>query len=124
MLAEGLKVLASRSMWLSPSFFCPLACQISVRSLNSNRAVVTKVKRGLYRKTFDTTMVLPDGATIRVRYPEPRQIIRLPIDVNNCSAIDMVRVRHLRTPRGRTDKDQEFISGVNFDPRKYLKKKN
>ena len=48
---------------------------------------------------------------------------RLPIDVNNCSATDMVRVRHLRTPRGKADKDQEFISGVNFDPRKYLKKK-
>ena len=35
-----------------------------------------KVKRGAYCKTYDTTMVLPDGATIRVRYPEPRQIIR------------------------------------------------
>ena len=44
MLAEGLKVLASRSMWLSPSFFCPLVSQISVRSLNANRAVVTKVR--------------------------------------------------------------------------------
>ena len=35
-----------------------------------------QVKRELYLRTYDTTMVLPDGATIRVRYPEPRQIIR------------------------------------------------
>ena len=35
-----------------------------------------KVKRSMYCRTYDTTMVLPDGATIRVRYPEPRQIIR------------------------------------------------
>ena len=40
------------------------------------------MKRGLYRKTFDTTMVLPDGATIRVRYPEPRQIIRYRENLN------------------------------------------
>ena len=71
---------------------------------------------------YDTTVVLPDGATIRVRYPEPRQIVRLPVDVNNCSAADLVRVRHLRTPRGRADKDQELVTGVSFDPRKYLKK--
>ena len=37
---------------------------------------VLQVKRELYLRTYDTTMVLPDGATIRVRYPEPRQIIR------------------------------------------------
>ena len=43
--------------------------------------------------------------------------------MNNCSATDLVRVRHLRTPRGKADKDQDFITGVNFDPRKYLKKK-
>ena len=34
------------------------------------------MKRALYLRTYDTTMVLPDGATIRVRYPEPRQIVR------------------------------------------------
>ena len=48
---------------------------------------------------------------------------RLPIDVNNCSATELVRVRHLRTPRGKADKDKDFISGVSFDPRKYIKKK-
>ena len=41
-----------------------------------NYFYVLQVKRALYLRTYDTTMVLPDGATIRVRYPEPRQIIR------------------------------------------------
>ena len=50
-------------------------------------------------------------------------IFRLPIDTNNCSSTDLVRVRHLRTPRGKTDKDQDDLAGVSFDPRKYLKKK-
>ena len=60
MLAEGLKVLASRSMWLSPSFFCPLASQISVRSLNSNRAVVTKVRGIFYLRYYRVFHQLPD----------------------------------------------------------------
>ena len=50
MLAEGLKVLATsipRSLWLPSSIFCPLASQISVRSFNSNRAVVTKVSESM-----------------------------------------------------------------------------
>ena len=48
---------------------------------------------------------------------------RLPIDVNDCSAVDLVRVQHLRTTRAKTDKDDDALAGVTFDPRKYLKKK-
>ena len=47
----------------------------------------------------------------------------MPIDVNNCSAVDLVRVQHLRTTRAKTDKDDDALAGVTFDPRKYLKKK-
>jgi hypothetical protein len=42
--------------------------------------------------------------------------------VNNCSASDFRRIRHLRTPRERLGQENELV-GTTFDPRKYLKKK-
>lgn len=58
------------------------------RFLSSNRSVVTKVKRDVYAKTYDSVMVLPDGATIKVRYPTPRQIIRVSLSIPSFFACD------------------------------------
>ena len=48
----------------------------SVRHFNANRAVVTKIKRNLYERTYPTVLVLENGATIDVKYSEPRMLIR------------------------------------------------
>ena len=55
----------------------PQSLIVSSRFLSSNRCAVTRVKRETFTRTYDTLMVLPDGATITVRYPQPREIVRV-----------------------------------------------
>ncbi len=57
----------------SPS--CELLPQ--TRQLSCHRASITKVGRQTFTRTYPTVLVLPDGATISVRYPVPRQIIKV-----------------------------------------------
>lgn len=36
-----------------------------------------------YQRLYPTTMVLPDGATIRFRYKEPREIVKVPFPLSH-----------------------------------------
>lgn len=47
------------------------------RQLNNNVASVTKVHREVYTRMYPTTVVLPDGSSINIRYHEPRRIIKV-----------------------------------------------
>lgn len=47
------------------------------RFLNNNVASITKVHREVYARLYPTTIVLPDGASINIRYHEPRKIIKV-----------------------------------------------
>ena len=44
---------------------------------SSTRTSVTRTKRSIYVRTYPTIVVLPDGATINIRYKEPRGIIKV-----------------------------------------------
>ena len=45
--------------------------------------------------------------------------LQLPIDVENCSAADLKKVRNLRRQRGKVQETQEVV-GEAFDPLKYI----
>lgn len=47
------------------------------KCLHNNIATVTKVHRDLYTRMYPTKVVLPDGASINIRYHEPRKIIKV-----------------------------------------------
>lgn len=55
------------------------------RNLNCWTAAIAKKHRKVYPHEYLTYLVLPNGSTIRINYPVPRQIIRLPLDINNVS---------------------------------------
>ncbi|XP_052098051.1 39S ribosomal protein L55, mitochondrial-like [Mytilus californianus] len=68
------------------SFFnLPLQTVMISSRQNSNRTSVCRVKRSIFRQMYPTTLVLPDGATINIRYHEPRRIIKLPLDLETLS---------------------------------------
>lgn len=48
-----------------------------IRHVSSSTATITKVHRLLYCRLYPTMLVQPDGSTIRIRYHEPRKIIRV-----------------------------------------------
>jgi len=90
--------------------------------LHCNRAAVTSVKRQTFLKTYPTLLVLPDGATIEVRYHQPRHVVKLPVDVEACDVEVLRRVRHLRMPREKVY-DAVDSTTLPFDPTQYLGKK-
>lgn len=51
----------------------------SKRYLNNNVASITKIHRELYTRMYPTVVVLADGSSINIRYPEPRKIIKVSI---------------------------------------------
>ena len=59
----------------SGQFVKPALSQ-TVRNLNANRAVVTKTKRGLFERTYPTLLALQDGATIEIKYTQPKLLLK------------------------------------------------
>ena len=68
----------------------------TIRQLNANRCVVTKIKRATFARLHPTTAVLPDGSTINVKYSEPRHLIKFPIKLEEATEEDKRRVQLLR----------------------------
>lgn len=47
------------------------------RQISSSTTSITKIKRPIYMRTYPTVVVSPNGASINVRYNEPRKIIKV-----------------------------------------------
>lgn len=85
---------------------------------------IYKVKRDLFARMYPTTLVFKDGSTITIRYPEPRQILKLPIALDECpdekaKLAWQIRRRPLKT--GSVDVD---LNDVVFDASKYVRRRN
>uniref|UniRef100_A0A3Q1EDE4 Zgc:171480 n=1 Tax=Acanthochromis polyacanthus TaxID=80966 RepID=A0A3Q1EDE4_9TELE len=53
--------------------------------LNSNRTSVVRCGRLRYERLYPVTLVRPDGATINIRYKEPRRIVMMPVNMSTLS---------------------------------------
>ena len=82
---------------------------------------MTRVKRSLFTRLYPTTLVNPDGSTVRIKYPTPRILVKLPLDFNKLDSDMQRKVRLLRQPTGNKEKVKEIK--VAFDPLKYVKNK-
>lgn len=47
------------------------------RRTNCYRSSITRYSRDVYSRLYPSYLVLPDGSTIRIRYPEPRQLVKV-----------------------------------------------
>jgi hypothetical protein len=92
---------------------------VSVRHLNANRAVVTKIKRPVFARLHPVTTVLPDGSTITVKYKEPKNLIRFPLDLETATAEQKRIVAQMRRPKTKLNTIED--KGKAFDPMKYVK---
>ncbi|XP_008280079.1 large ribosomal subunit protein mL55 [Stegastes partitus] len=53
--------------------------------LNSNRTSVVRCGRPKYERLYPVMLVRPDGATINIRYKEPRRILTMPVNLATLS---------------------------------------
>ncbi|XP_049815532.1 39S ribosomal protein L55, mitochondrial [Schistocerca nitens] len=89
------------------------------RHLNSNTASVCKIHRQVYPRTYPVLIVLPDGATINIRYHEPRKIIKLPLDLSTLSDEERKLRLEKRKPKSKVKIEDDYED--DFDVNKYLK---
>ncbi|TGZ66679.1 hypothetical protein CRM22_005202 [Opisthorchis felineus] len=79
-----------------------------ITRMNANRAMVTHIKRKTYPRMYPVTVALPNGASIRIRYAEPRYLLQIPLDLDECSPEERQRRLLRRTPRARLALQEEI----------------
>nr|CAH7725100.1 unnamed protein product [Callosobruchus chinensis] len=90
-----------------------------IRCLNSLSATITRPHRHTYLRMYPTLLVNPDGSTITIRYPEPRQIIKLPLNIWTLSESERKARLENRKPKTKV-KIEDDIEDT-YDSKKYLK---
>lgn len=53
------------------------------RNLNCNVSSITKTHREIFTRMYPTKVILANGASINIRYHEPRKIIKVLFWINN-----------------------------------------
>ncbi|XP_073819960.1 mitochondrial ribosomal protein L55 [Musca autumnalis] len=90
-----------------------------VRHISSASTAVTRLHRSIYARQYPTVVVLPDGATINIRYGEPRKIIKLPLDLSTLTEAERKARLEARKPRRKINVVEEVED--NFNAKKYMK---
>uniref|UniRef100_A0A915K850 39S ribosomal protein L55, mitochondrial n=1 Tax=Romanomermis culicivorax TaxID=13658 RepID=A0A915K850_ROMCU len=96
--------------------------RLSLNSYRCNcyRSAITKTSRQHYVYTFPTRLVFPDGSTLEIKYKEPRQIIKLPVDTANLTENE--RKQRLMARKGAkiVQKSQKIDVDFNADDYSFL----
>merc|ERR1712071_622581 len=73
---------------------------ISSRWINCNRAVVTRVNRSIFKRLYPTTLVAENGSCYTIRFPAPRKVLQLPVNINLLTKAEQVLRREEMRPKG------------------------
>ncbi|XP_051023872.1 39S ribosomal protein L55, mitochondrial [Acomys russatus] len=52
---------------------------------DSSRASLTRLRRQAYARLYPVLLVKQDGSTLHIRYPEPRRMLAMPLDLDALS---------------------------------------
>ncbi|KAF5292588.1 hypothetical protein FQA39_LY13921 [Lamprigera yunnana] len=91
---------------------------IQIRCISSLSASITRPHRKIYARMYPTLIVKPDGSTFTIRHYEPRQIIKLPVNIWTLSEAD----RKLRLEQRKPKRKVTYVDDIedNFDSKRYL----
>lgn len=91
--------------------------------IHSNRAAVCLIKRppNRYTRMFPTRIVFKDGSTIITRYEVPREIIKMPMCIEDCLTDQERAEWQNRRKKRDVIKVKKDDNDVEFDRMKYLK---
>lgn len=75
--------------------------------LRSSSTSITRIKKSVYPRVYKVRLQQPDGSTFTIRYHEPHELIRLPVDPNSLTEEEK-RERLMRSKPEKEIKVQEF----------------
>ncbi|XP_008588616.1 PREDICTED: 39S ribosomal protein L55, mitochondrial-like [Galeopterus variegatus] len=86
---------------------------------DSNRALLTRVRRQAYARLYPVLLVRQDGSTIHIRYREPRRMLAMPIDLDTLSPEERRARLRRREAQLRPRKEEEPEPVDSFDVERY-----
>ncbi|CAH8601721.1 unnamed protein product [Dicrocoelium dendriticum] len=86
---------------LRHAFLHPTNCLLYSVRTNANRTSICRIKRKIYPRMYPVIVAFADGGSVRIRFHEPRHLLQLPLDLNDCSAEEKQRRLLRRSPRTR-----------------------
>lgn len=91
--------------------------------INCHRTSIARIGRLTYTRVYPTTLVQSDGSTIMIRYHEPRQIIKMPIDITTLTEAERRKRLEARKPKVKVLIDDDIEDDFNLDNYQHLWKK-
>ncbi|KAM9253210.1 large ribosomal subunit protein mL55, partial [Dugong dugon] len=88
------------------------------RLADCHRASLTRLYRQAYARLYPVLLVKQDGATIHIRYREPRRMLAMPVDLD-CLSPEERRARFRKREAKFREKKEEPELKDNFDMERY-----
>ncbi|XP_042637961.1 39S ribosomal protein L55, mitochondrial [Orycteropus afer afer] len=90
----------------------------SLGRADCNRASFTRLHRQAYARLYPVLLVKQDGATIHIRYREPRRMLVMPIDIDSLSPEERKSRFRKREAKFREKKEEPELKD-DFDMERY-----
>jgi len=115
-----LKMLAANRAFAQKLYQLSSRLALSTTSVacDCTRVGHARIRGRQYLRTYPTLLVYPDGSTVTVRYKEPREIIKLPLDLNEVDEATRTERLALRKRSKKVDVAEEYFEDT-FDSREY-----
>ncbi|XP_006893978.1 PREDICTED: 39S ribosomal protein L55, mitochondrial [Elephantulus edwardii] len=90
----------------------------SLGRADCNRASLTRLHRQAYARLYPVLLVKQDGATIHIRYREPRRMLVMPIDLDTLSPEERKARYRKREAKSKEKKEEPEVKD-DFDVEQY-----
>ncbi|CAH8655809.1 unnamed protein product [Heterobilharzia americana] len=106
--------------FLARSNFSSLICP---HRNNANRAVMCRPNRRIYGRTYLVNLIYPNGGFIRIRFHEPRVMLQIPADLDQCSPEEKQKRFLRRHPRSKLSLQEHLEDTFDEESYSFLLKK-
>ncbi|KAK4474970.1 hypothetical protein MN116_002072 [Schistosoma mekongi] len=90
---------------------------------NANRAAICRINRRIYGRMYPVNLIYPNGGFIRIRFHEPRIMLQIPVDLDDCSPEEKQKRLLRRYPRSKLTLQEQLEDTFDQEAYNFLLKK-